>query len=188
MRSNRSCRDARRPIRTRLDQKTMNRNVRSSGFHGFLLQSYLAHGIDIRHAHRSLVAMSRVRNKLVAACLLACWLVATQHCGLESAGLFAAHDGQVEANGCCASSEGCANDGCEMVEEGAYRPDPATLGIVSPQLSPCLWSVTWNSHVSVVELRTNVSDCGRHERPLDWLPTWQFVRRAALSPRAPSFV
>jgi hypothetical protein len=26
------------------------------------------------------------------------------------------------------------------------------------------------------------------QRPLDWLPTWQFERRAALSPRAPSLV
>jgi hypothetical protein len=132
--------------------------------------------------------VSRVRNKLVAACLLAFWLVATQHCGLESAGLFAAHDNQAEANGCCASSEGCANDGCEMVEKGAYRSDSAGLAIASPQLSACLWSVNWNIAVPVRELRAEVSFRRQFERPRDWLPTWQFVQRAAPSPRAPSFV
>jgi hypothetical protein len=132
--------------------------------------------------------VSHVRNKLVAACLLAFWLLATQHCGLESAGLFAAHDIQTEANGCCASSDGCANDGCETVEEGAYRSDNTAPAIASPQLSPCLWSVNWSIKVPVRELRADVLFRRQLERPLDWLPTWQFVQRAALSPRAPSFV
>ena len=148
----------------------------------------VAHGVDIPPAHGSFVAVSRVRNKLVAACLLAFWLVATQHCGLESAGLFAAHESATEASGCCASSDGCANDGCETVEEGAYRSDHATLAVVSPQLSRCLWSLNWSNQVPVRELRADISFRRHYERPLDWLPTWQFVQRTALAPRAPSFV
>ena len=132
--------------------------------------------------------MSRVRNKLVAACLLAFWLVATQHCGLESAGLFAAHESASDATGCCASSDGCATDGCEMVEEGAYRSDNAGLAIMSPQLSACPWPMVWSIDVPARESRAEVSFRRQFERPLDWLPTWQFVQRTALSPRAPSFV
>src|SRR5688572_23588028 len=127
--------------------------------------------------------MSRVRNKLVAVCLLAFWLVATQHCGLEAAGLFAAdHEG--ESAGCCASSGGCENDGCATVEEGSYRLGTTATVIASPQLSECLWSVNWMNwsiNVPERELRADVVFRSPFERPLDWLPTWQFVQRAALS-------
>jgi hypothetical protein len=120
--------------------------------------------------------------------LLAFWLVATQHCGLESAGLFAAHENSSESKGCCSSSDGCASDGCETVEEGAYRLDGAGLAVTSPQLSACLWSATWNLNIPVRELRADVSWRGHYERPLDWVATWQFVQRTALSPRAPSLI
>jgi hypothetical protein len=132
--------------------------------------------------------VSRVRKKLVAACLLAFWLVATQHCGLESAGFFAAHHEEGEGAGCCSSAEGCATDGCAVVEDGAYRLGNSAPVIASPLLSACLCSVVWSLDVPERELRADVSLHGPLERPRDWLPTWQFVRRAAPSPRAPSLV
>jgi hypothetical protein len=143
--------------------------------------------VDTNARPRSLVAVSRVRKKLVAACLLAFWLVATQHCGLESVGLFAAHHEEGEGAGCCSSSEGCATDGCATVEDGAYRLANSAPVIPAPLLGGCLWSVNWSTNVPLRELRVVAFRCP-FERPLDWLPTWQFVRRAAPSPRAPSLV
>lgn len=145
-----------------------------------------AGGIDTRAQPRSLVAVSRLRNKLVASCLLAFWLLATQHCGLESVGLFAAHDEQGAAAGCCASSDGCASDGCATVEDGAYRLDRGSSEIASPPLSASFWSVAWSSDVPPLELQPDVALRSWLERPHDWRRTWQFVQRAALSPRAPS--
>jgi hypothetical protein len=126
------------------------------------------------------------RQKIVAVCLLAFWLVATQHCGLEAAGVLSGHE--AEAAGCCASSEGCENDGCATVEDGGYRLGNTAPILASPELVTCLWSVDWNLKVPPRELRTDVSFRTPFERPLDWLPTWQFVQRAALLPRAPSLV
>ena len=144
--------------------------------------------VDTNARPRSLVAVSRVRKKLVAACLLAFWLVATQHCGLESVGLFAAHHEEGEGAGCCSSSEGCATDGCATVEDGLYRLANSAPVIAAPPLGGWLWSVTWSVNVPLRELRADVAFRCPFERPLDWLPTWQFVRRAAPSPRAPSLV
>jgi hypothetical protein len=132
--------------------------------------------------------MSRVRNKIVAGCLLAFWLLATQHCGLESAGLFAAHHDGTEPSGCCTSSNGCATDGCATVENGAYRLDNGAPAIAAPALSSCLWVASSNLELILRELRVDVSFRGHFDRSLDWLPTWQFVQRAALSPRAPSLI
>ena len=143
-------------------------------------------GIDTSARSRSLVAVSRARDKFVALCLLAFWLVATQHCGLELAGLFAAHHDEFDAAGCCSSSDGCATDGCATVEEGAYRLGNAAPAIASPLLNACLWSVVWNLNEPQRDLRADVAFRSPFEQPLDWLATWQFVQRAAPSPRAPS--
>lgn len=141
-------------------------------------------GIDTNAGSRSLVPVSRARNKLVALCLLAFWLVATQHCGLEAAGVLSGHE--AEAAGCCATSKGCENDGCATVENGGYRLGNTATIIASPPLTAYLWSVDWSLWVPPRKLHADVSLRRPFEQPLDWLPTWQFVQRAALLPRAPS--
>jgi hypothetical protein len=73
-----------------------------------------------------------------------------------------------------------------MVEEGAYRLGNSAPAIASPLLTACLWSVCWSLDVPPRELSADVSFRSGFEQPLDWLPTWQFVQRAALSPRAPA--
>ncbi len=129
--------------------------------------------------------MSQLRHKLVAVCLMAFWLWATQHCGLEAAGLFAAHDEASEATGCCASSNGCASDGCATVEEGDYRPDTSAMAIPAP-LQILSAFLVGSDVMPPRELRDGPLLRDAFEQPLDWVRTWQFVQRAALPPRAPS--
>ena len=120
--------------------------------------------------------------------VMAVWLFATQHCGLEAAGLFAGHDESVEGASCCSTSGGCENDGCATVEEGAYRPDQSAFVISAPVLSvdafldlcDVIPPPRWQSEMQLPR--------DAFERPHDWVTTWQFVQRAALSPRAPSVV
>lgn len=131
--------------------------------------------------------MSRVRHKLVAVFLLAFWLLATQHCGLEAAGLLEPHTASDQT--CCPGGEAhCSHDGCEMVEDGNYRGDSGTAVISAPQFADCLCFICWNLSVPPLEVREDNSPTESFERPLNWVPTWQFVQRAALSPRAPSLV
>ena len=145
-------------------------------------------GIDSCQRPRSVCAVSRFRNKLFAVVVMAVWLFATQHCGLEAAGLFADHDEAVEGSSCCSTSGGCENDGCATVEEGDYRPDQSALVISAPVLSVDAFLVL-SDLMSLQRLQAEIPlPCDAFERPRDWVTTWQFVQRAALSPRAPSLV
>jgi hypothetical protein len=130
--------------------------------------------------------VSQFRNKLFAVVVMAVWLFATQHCGLEAAGLFAAHDEQAEDTGCCAAKGGCDNDGCATVEDGEYRPDQRSVMIPAPALSADF--LLSGCDVALAPPRSSECELVRAaiDRPHDWVTTWQFVQRAALSPRAPS--
>ena len=144
--------------------------------------------IDTCTLLRSFVAVSRIRKKLFAVVVMAVWLFATQHCGLEAAGLFAGHDESVEGKSCCSTSGGCENDGCAMVEEGAYRSDQSTLVISAPVLSVDAFLIL-SDVLPLQRLQAELAlPRDAFERPRDWVTTWQFVQRAALSPRAPSVV
>jgi hypothetical protein len=128
----------------------------------------------------------RIRQRFIALCVVAVWLVATQHCGLEAAGILGSHES--EASTCCVGASGCATDGCATVEEGAYRPDDGSPAITAPSLGTCLALICWSHTCAPPELRADISLYGGFERPREWVTTWQCVQRAALSPRAPSLV
>jgi hypothetical protein len=116
---------------------------------------------------------------------MAFWLLATQHCGLEAAGFFSGHG--EEASECCVGTDGCENDGCATVEEGAYRPDTHPLAISAPSLSSCLTLLIWRVAARPPrDLCKDVALGSGFQRPLDWVTTWHFVQRAAPAPRAPS--
>jgi hypothetical protein len=149
-------------------------------------QLHHAGEIDTCACPRSLVAVSRFRNKLFAVVVMAVWLFATQHCGLEAAGLFAAHDEQAEDTGCCAAKGGCENDGCATVEDGEYRPDQRSLVISAPALAADLLPAGWEALLAAPLPADAESVWALDDRPHEWVTTWQFVQRAALSPRAPS--
>ena len=117
---------------------------------------------------------------------MAFWLFATQHCGLEAAGLFAGHDDLMEGRSCCTTAGGCENDGCATVEDGAYRPDQGSLVVPAPSLTAVGWLISCDVALPKKTQSERPSRSEPFERPLDWVTTWQFVQRAALSPRAPS--
>jgi hypothetical protein len=110
------------------------------------------------------------------------WLVATQHCGLEAAGIFAHGCEQADGTHNCESVEHA--DGCTVVEGGAYKTSSGALKVSGPQAVVCLWL----TRAFAAEQKPEVAAMRRQyaERPRDWVPTWRFVQRAALEPRAPS--
>lgn len=135
--------------------------------------------------------MRRLTHGFFALLLAALWLPATLHCDLQAAELFAAH-----ADACCAGEAGdgceaghgdeapCANDSCEVVEDGAYRPSHDTLCVAAPELSILtdlaeLWCAL------AVET-TAVRVARPAESPPEIGRAWQFVQRAAQPPRAPA--
>lgn len=129
--------------------------------------------------------MRLFRNRFVAGLVVAFWLLATQHCGLEAAGVLEAHAPE-PAPVCCPGGDAhCAHDGCELVEGGGINLSP-TAKAPQPALTLCLCLLGASAEAPAPEPpRVRGEEFGR---PLEWIATWQFVQRAALSPRAPSLV
>ncbi|MBL9188411.1 MAG: hypothetical protein JNK23_13075 [Opitutaceae bacterium] len=114
--------------------------------------------------------------------LAAMWLPATEHCVWEAAGVLA----EACPDGCVMDSTG--KDGCDTVENGAYKPVGDTLKTPAPSLFVCACCLCLHQ-IRLDAAREHVAPPDAlFERPLDWVPTWQFVQRAALSPRAPSLM
>lgn len=141
--------------------------------------------VDIRSHRRSFAAVSRFRHKLFAVFWVATWLLATQHCGLEAAGVFEQHTA-VDQKCCSGGEPHCSHDGCDTVENGNYKVDSDVPTVPVPQFVECFCLIC--CHISAPPLEASVDDLSWKyiERPLNWVPTWQFVQRAAPAPRAPS--
>lgn len=128
--------------------------------------------------------MRRFHNRFVAVFVVAFWLLATQHCGLEAAGVYDSHAAETDHVCCPGGEEHCSHDGCELVEDrGVNLSSPAK----APQPHLAVWVSLLSLGVEVPEpepaLRVQGEDYGR---PGEWIAGWQFVQRTALSPRAPS--
>jgi hypothetical protein len=122
-------------------------------------------------------------NRVVLFVMAAFWLLATQHCNLEAAQLLAEH-APSEQN-CCEGGEAhCVHDGCRSVEDLGFSVSNVTKAPL-PALTLCAcWELMATTLVAA-EAPSAWTDLAV-ERALDWVPTWQFVRRAACSPRAPA--
>lgn len=120
--------------------------------------------------------------------LLAIWLAATQHCGLEAAGLLETHseDGAVPL--CCSSSGPCTQDGCTLVERGSLAPSNTVLKIPAPALNECICRLCTRLVIPVVASEPALEFAHAADEPRGWVPMWHFVRRAAQPPRAPSVI
>ena len=127
--------------------------------------------------------MQRLRT-IVAIVMAWLWLPATQHCGLEAAGVLTAQCQHAGAVGC----GDCAGDGCNAVESGSYKIGNGTPKVSAPHLAVCVCLVCLNAAVPVLISEAAVFSRSYEERPLEWVPSWQFARRAALLPGAPSLV
>ena len=120
--------------------------------------------------------------RLLCFLLALAWVPLTQHCDLEVLGMNAAqcHDGG------STDGDGCAGDACKQVESGDYKLPRELARVTSPQLLALLCVIRQSeAPVSLSEVN-EVEAAGR--RPDDWIPSWQFARRAAPPARAPSWM
>lgn len=136
--------------------------------------------LDIPSRAASVGGLPRIRY-IVALVFAAFWLPATQHCGLEAAGLF-----PKSCSYNCASDQNCARDGCGTLEDGACKPASDALKVPLPDLFACVCHLC--SHLVHLESAgaRAILPGESFDRPRDWASTWHFVRRAAPAPRAPS--
>jgi hypothetical protein len=126
--------------------------------------------------------------RLIVALLLALvWLPATLHCGLEAAGLLE------HADACChgehadaAKPTHCGVAGCGVVESGDYQPSYSLLKVSAPVAVICFSSLI--ELTACLPGEPAIVAPEKAESPLEIRRTWQFLARAALSPRAPSSV
>jgi hypothetical protein len=114
------------------------------------------------------------------------WLVATQHCGLEAAGVWDAVTGSEHA-ACCAA-DGCGHDGCDLVERESIPTTNFSLKVPAPQLFDCVHFLCMQAIQPVIVTEPSAEFAEGVERPLGWVPAWHFTRRAAQPPRAPSLI
>ena len=114
----------------------------------------------------------------------AVWIAATNHCALEAAGIM---PGTLEAagHGCCDDgSPGCETDNCFLVEDGAVLHWAKIVSVQAPaacECNECLHALS----LPEPEFET-VLPAVESEPWIDWLPAWQFERRAVLPARAPA--
>lgn len=125
-------------------------------------------------------------RRILALVLAVLWLPTAQHCMLEAAGVLAAQEEHAAHQNCCESSSGaCDVESCNPIESGNYQP--TTSEIVAPLPVFTVWAclleqvLTRDASAKGAEPATTTFD-----RPPEFSPTWQFVHRAAQSPRAPS--
>jgi hypothetical protein len=130
-----------------------------------------------------LTAVSKL-SKAVALTVLALWGLAAMHCKLEIL------PGLDFLKSCCfadsspSSPKNCESDGCDAVEDGSYLAQEQIVAAPQPLLFP-----VWISPVMQAPLPELASACfSGFQTPPELARFWQFSYRAALPPRAPSFV
>lgn len=120
---------------------------------------------------------------LVSAILALAWVPMTQHCLLEATGVVAAHCEHSQNS----SGDGCTLDGCKALETGSYKVGSANPVVKAPGVAMMVFVTQEPVTVPLIAVQSGQPKEG-FERPLDWVPSWHFVRRSALPSRAPSLV
>jgi hypothetical protein len=164
----------------------VKRSVRSSDF-PTTSTAFSSHKIDKWHKHNSRSEVSFFR-RISAFLLLALWLTATQHCGLEAAGVWDTQpDGQTSPV-CCSAGLQCLHDGCELVEHGSISSSSALVKVPTPAMQVCTYLLCVRLIAPTLLTEPSFEFTQGINRPLGWVLTWHFERRAAPSPRAPSLL
>jgi hypothetical protein len=124
--------------------------------------------------------------KLSAILLLALWLPATLHCGLETAGLLLHEHGLDLADTGCATA--CEKESCSTLEDGAYKKASDPIKVSAPSLALCITQLVLDVAVeAAAESAPSVSPYTT-DSPPELARTWQFTVRTALPARAPSLI
>jgi hypothetical protein len=120
----------------------------------------------------------------IAIVMATLWLPMTQHCGLEAVGMFAAHCADEAGATACADGD-CADDGCATLEDGNYRSDNAAVTVSAPEFFVCFGFDFGDAVDCESEADSRYTAGDPFARPREWVPTWQFERRAAAPAHAP---
>lgn len=118
--------------------------------------------------------------RLIAIVLLAMWLPATMHCGLEALGSETHVGGNL-----CDDKGSCDHDACDLLEAGGYmggdvlKVQPVLLTAIHPFAEIATW-LAWCASPVTDEAEKPPLDFEARERS-----DWRFIRRAARLPGAP---
>jgi hypothetical protein len=130
--------------------------------------------------------MSRSARTLLLV-LVALWLPATLHCQLKAVGLVwtPAHADKAD---CCAAGQPCDRDGCNSIEKSTYKFGDTDSKATLPDFTTglCLLCLLCLAVLLSGALTLKVNE--RLDQLSGWIQNWQFVRRAAPPPRAPSML
>jgi len=126
----------------------------------------------------------RLFRRICCFLLLALWLVSTQHCGLEAAGI-EFHPHTEHPSECCTST--CSNDVCDIIERGTFnqvtfspRPPPPVAVLTS--VFPLLVAPPMEVEEPGIAIASATPE-------LEAITgTWRFERRSALPARAPDLL
>jgi hypothetical protein len=106
---------------------------------------------------------------------------------LEAAGVLDIASQEATDSGCCVDPDPCADDNCDVVEQGLRTPASASLKVPAAQLLATVGFLCVVQEAAAARELSHEWSVGV-EPPLDWVPAWHFERRTAHPPRAPSFV
>ena len=114
----------------------------------------------------------------------ALWFMAAQHCCLEAAGLLN-RAGDDEPNACCKEHEECAQKSCEVLRHGLVSASDHSVKAPAPQLEAVLSDLF--DRLVPTDLQAEVLAFDTvDDSPPRWVNCWNFERRTALPPGAPS--
>jgi hypothetical protein len=118
-------------------------------------------------------------RRLLTIALLTLWWSATMHCRLEAVTEILACDSH------CHQDAPHAPDGCKLVEDGGYKAPTNFVKLAPPTVFICACLIC----APATDAKPDDGPAlgvGWDERPRSWVPAWQFDRRAAPLPGAPS--
>lgn len=117
--------------------------------------------------------------------MVALWPLVVSHCDLEQLPGFqflACGDGDSDTPH---QDNECQTDGCASVESGAYKTESRRLEVSTPAVA---LSAFLTASLREATRLDSASKVFPDSAPPDIPSAWQFLRRAALPPRAPSHV
>ena len=125
--------------------------------------------------------------RIIALVLAIAWMLATQHCGLEAAGMFSPCSAEAANGGACSPDEHCELDGCALIERGSFTPANHSIKLPPPKLLSCA-CVQCLQLVKALLQSQEVAPAAWLDAPQEWVSDWNFERRTASPPRAPSLI
>lgn len=131
-----------------------------------------------------LMAMQWLKQ-VIAAALVVIWLPATSLCLIEAAGFLESHRCCPSGTPSAPASEPTNDSPCCLLASGSYKSNDDDGGLV---IDSAFLLLSISDFVEPPELGNNLPLNSAVLSPPELLCGWQFSLRAALPPRAPSFV